>query len=82
MIKSNVKRARIQICKRAEVPSITFHELRHTHTTLMLEMNEHLKIEQQRLGHVKVESTLDIYSHVKPQIHQESAECFSDFFEK
>lgn len=81
LIKSNIKRARIQICKRAEVPNVTFHELRHTHATLMLEMNEHPKIVQQRLGHEKVETTLDIYSHVRPQIHQESAERFSKFFE-
>ena len=45
-------------------------------------MNEHPKIVQQRLGHVKVETTLDIYSHVRPQVHQESAQCFSDFFEE
>ncbi|MDN6641216.1 MAG: site-specific integrase [Tetragenococcus sp.] len=81
LIKSNIKRARIQICKRAEVPNVTFHELRHTHATLMLEMNEHPKIVQQRLGQVKVETTLDIYSHVRPQIHKESAERFSKFFE-
>lgn len=63
-------------------PNITFRELRHTHATLMLEMNEHPKIVQQRLGHVKVETTLDIYSHVRPQVHQESAQRFSDFFEE
>ncbi|BAK94237.1 site-specific integrase [Tetragenococcus halophilus] len=82
LMKSNIKRARIQICKRAEVPNVTFHELRHTQATLMLEMNEHPKIVQQRLGHVKVETTLDIYSHVRPQVHQKSAQRFSDFFEK
>lgn len=82
LIKSNIKRARIQICKRTEVSNVTFHELRHTHATLMLEINEHPKIVQQRLGHEKVETTLDIYSHVRPQVHQESAERFSNFFEK
>jgi len=45
----------------------------------MLIMNEHPKIVQQRLGHVKVETTLDIYSHVRPQVQQESAQRFSDF---
>ncbi|MBB6449774.1 integrase [Geomicrobium halophilum] len=80
MMKRNVRRAMQRICERAEVKQITFHELRHTHATLMLEMNEHVKIVQQRLGHVKAETTMDIYSHVRPQVHQDSAERFSNFF--
>ena len=48
LMKRNVRRSMELICKRAVVPKITFHELRHTHATLMLEMNEHPKIVQQR----------------------------------
>jgi|SRR5690625_588802 len=81
MMKRNIRRAMSSICERAEVKSITFHELRHTHATLMLEMNEHVKIVQQRLGHAKVETTINTYSHVRPEIHQKSAQRFSDFFE-
>ncbi len=73
MMKRNVRRAMNRICERAGVKQITFHELRHTHATLMLEMNEHVKIVQQSLGHVKAETTIDIYSHVRPQVHQDSA---------
>ncbi|WP_160141762.1 site-specific integrase [Salicibibacter halophilus] len=80
MMKRNLRRAMQRICERAEVKQITFHELRHTHATLMLEMNEHVKIVQQRLGHVKAETTMDIYSHVRPQVHKDSAERFSNFF--
>lgn len=82
MMKRNVRRALKRICERAEVKLLTFHELRHTHATLMLEMNEHVKIVQQRLGHVKAETTVNIYSHVRPQVHQDSAQRFSDFFEE
>ncbi|WP_185819931.1 tyrosine-type recombinase/integrase [Salibacterium salarium] len=80
MMKRNVRRAMQRICERAEVRQITFHELRHTHATLMLELNEHVKIVQQRLGHVKAETTINIYSHVRSQVHQDSAERFSNFF--
>lgn len=52
-----------------------------THTTLMLEINEHVKIVQQRLGHAKTETTINVYLHVRPQVHQDSAQRFSDFFE-
>ena len=81
LMKRNVRRAMNRICERAGVKKITFHELRHTHATLMLEMNEHVKIVQQRLGHVKAETTINIYSHVRPQVHHDSAQRFSDFFE-
>ena len=81
MMKRNIRRAMNTICERAEVKSITFHELRHTHATLMLEMNEHVKIVQQRLGHAKVETTINTYSHVRPEVHQDSAQRFSNFFE-
>src|SRR5699024_5410600 len=72
MMKRNVRRAMNRICERAGVKRITFHELRHTHATLLLEINEHVKIVQQRLGHTKAETTINIYSHVRPQIHQDS----------
>lgn len=81
LLKGNVRHAMRRICKRVGVKLITFHELRHTHATLMLELNEHIKIVQQRLGHAKAETTINIYSHVRPQVHQDSAQRFSDFFE-
>lgn len=79
--KRNIRRALSSICKKANIKEITFHELRHTHATLLLEMNEHPKIVQQRLGHAKIETTLNIYSHVRQEIHQESAQRFSDFLD-
>ena len=81
MMKGNIRHSMKHICERAGVKRITFHELRHTHATLLLEMNEHPKVVQQRLGHAKAETTLNIYSHVRPQVHQDSAQRFSDFFE-
>lgn len=77
----NIRKTMQNICKNKNIKLITFHELRHTHATLFLEMNEHVKIVQQRLRHAKATTTLDIYSHVRPQVHQDSAQRFSDFFE-
>ncbi|QXE01910.1 site-specific integrase [Terribacillus sp. DMT04] len=82
MMKRNIRRSMDRICERAEVKKITFHELRHTHATLLLEINEHVKIVQQRLGHVKAETTINIYSHVRPQVHKDSAQRFSSFFDE
>lgn len=81
MMKRNIRRAMEIICEKAKVPKITFHELRHTHATLLLEMGESPRLAQEKLGHTKVQTTLAIYSHIRPQVHQESAQRFSAFFE-
>lgn len=45
---------------------VRFHDLRHTHTTLMLAQGIHPKIVSERLGHSSITITLDTYSHVLP----------------
>jgi ATP-dependent helicase/nuclease subunit A len=44
--------------------NFNFHSLRHTHATMLLERNANFKFIQKRLGHSKLETTMDIYSHV------------------
>ncbi len=58
--------------KRLGLPQVRFHDLRHTHATIMLKQGVHPKIVSERLGHASVNITLDIYSHVLPNM-QESA---------
>lgn len=43
---------------------VRFHDLRHTHATLLLLAGVNPKIVQERLGHASINVTLDIYSHV------------------
>jgi len=50
------------------------HDLRHTHATMLLRQGVHPKVVQERLGHANVSITLDIYSHVAPNMQQEAAE--------
>lgn len=45
-----------------------FHSLRHTHATMLLEAGANLKEIQSRLGHSKLSTTMDIYSHVTPKM--------------
>jgi len=47
-----------------DFPRIRFHDLRHTHATLLLKAGIHPKIVQERLGHSSINVTLDTYSHV------------------
>jgi integrase len=58
---------------RAGLPSIRFHDLRHTSATLLLSEGGHPKIVQERLGHSQIGITLDIYSHVLPTMQIEAA---------
>ncbi|MBB6689957.1 tyrosine-type recombinase/integrase [Cohnella xylanilytica] len=49
---------------------IKFHELRHTHATILLKNGVHPKIVQERLGHSSIQVTLNTYSHVIPNLQE------------
>jgi integrase len=61
------------LLKRAKLPAIRFHDLRHTSATLLLSAGVHPKIVQERLGHSQISVTLDTYSHVLPTMQVEAA---------
>jgi integrase len=54
------------ILKRAGVPDIKFHELRHTCATIRVMRGQHPKKVQELLGHASIVQTMDTYSHVIP----------------
>jgi integrase len=47
---------------------ITFHDLRHTHASLLLKDGHHPKVVSERLGHSSIQITLDLYSHLFPNL--------------
>jgi integrase len=51
---------------KADLPRITFHDLRHTCASLLFQRNVHPKFVQELLGHASVAITLDTYSHMLP----------------
>jgi len=55
------------------LPRIRFHDLRHAHATHLLASGVHPKIASERLGHSKVGITLDLYSHVMPNMQADAA---------
>ena len=66
--------------ERSGLPRIRFHDLRHTHATLMLQLGQHPKVVSERLGHSNVNITLDRYSHVLPNMQADAARMLSDAF--
>ncbi|MBD1371250.1 site-specific integrase [Hazenella sp. IB182357] len=73
---TNLVRSFKRILKASDLPNIRFHDLRHTHATLMLKQGEHPKIVSERLGHSNTRITMDIYSHVLPNMQQEAVDRF------
>jgi integrase len=61
------------LLKKAGLPDIRFHDLRHTCATLLLSRGHHPKLVQELLGHASVAMTLDRYSHVLPGMGDQTA---------
>ena len=62
----------------AGLPEIRFHDLRHTHATMLLVADVHPKIVQERLGHSSIRVTLDTYSHTIPSMQGEAMKHLDD----
>jgi integrase len=73
-----VSRAFKQMATAAGISGVRFHDLRHTHATLMLRQGIHPKIVSERLGHSSVSVTLDTYSHVLPGLQEAAVRRFEE----
>jgi integrase len=54
----------------------TFHSLRHTHATMLIENGANIKGVQARLGHANIQTTLDAYTHATEIMANQSVEIF------
>ena len=61
------------IVRKANLPPISLHGLRHAHATLLLTAGIHPKIVSERLGHSSIATTMDTYSHVLPGLQEAAA---------
>jgi integrase len=63
----------VYLVRKAGVPRVRFHDLRHSHATQLLSSGVHPKIVQERLGHSSITMTLDLYSHVSETMQEDAA---------
>ena len=66
------------LLRRAGLPEIRFHDLRHTCATLLLTRNVNPKIVSEMLGHATIAITLDTYSHVLPNMRDQAAAAMEE----
>lgn len=69
------------LIKRTGVTPITMHEVRHTNATIELAAGTHPKIVADRLGHSRIETTLNLYSHVSPDLQRAAIDAMEERLE-
>ncbi len=75
----NLSRAFKAALKRAGLPESTrFHDLRHTCATLLLRQGVNPKYVQELLGHSDIAPTLNVYSHILPDMGDAAAGAMDD----
>ncbi|EHB4974678.1 site-specific integrase [Enterococcus faecalis] len=78
-----------KICKEYHFEDIKIHGFRHTHCSLLFEsameqsqngdISQWLKVIQERMGHAKIQTTLNIYNHVTKKAQQNFEKQFANF---
>ena len=53
-----------RVCRKAALPRIRFHDLRHSVATILLQQGFSLKQIQEWLGHADIATTANVYAHV------------------
>lgn len=69
------------ICSKHHLRRIKVHGFRHTHASLCFEAGLSMEDVKNRLGHAKISTTIDVYTHVTKTKEQQSADKFNRFME-
>jgi site-specific recombinase XerD len=63
------------------IKDFDYHSLRHTHATVLLEKGAPLKYIQQRLGHKKIDVTVNVYQHLTEDLRKMGTDILNGMFE-
>lgn len=76
--KANLRAAFVRMLKRAGLPVIRFHDLRHTAASLMLNNGVPPLVVSKMLGHSRPSVTLDVYGHLLQHSQREAADLMGE----
>ena len=68
-----IKRHFLPALKKAGIPKIRFHDLRHTYASRLIAQGENPKYIQHQMGHSSIRTTFDIYGHLMKDENQQAA---------
>ena len=63
-----------KLLRRAELPHMRFHDLRHSCASLLLAQGVPARVIMEILGHTQIGTTMNLYSHVMPSLRREAAD--------
>lgn len=67
---------------RPNLHGVRFHDLRHTHATLLISSGVDVKTVQTRLGHSNASMTLNVYTHAVPENEAKAAKVVDDMLSR
>lgn len=77
--KSTLFNALSRILKRAGLPDIPIHKLRHTYVVLMMEAEADMRFIQEQLGHESKKITEEVYAHISKKLEKRNMEKFENY---
>ena len=76
-----VRKGLAEVAKKAELPPVVFHSLRHSSTTYKLKLNHgDIKATQGDTGHAQADMVTDLYSHILDEDRKINAQVFDETF--
>ncbi|MED0660985.1 site-specific integrase [Bacillus smithii] len=78
----NILRVMRRLCKSSGVTAIRFHDILHTHASILISSGVDIVKVSSRLGHANPKITLEIYAHLLPNIQDNVAEIFENELSK
>lgn len=77
-----LQRQFVPLLKRAGLPSIRLHDLRHTAASILAQQGVHIIVVSRLLGHSSTSIALDAYSHAFPDAQRDATAVLDRFWEK
>jgi integrase len=71
-----------QALKKAELPDVRFHDLRHSCATMLIAQGVHPRTVMEILGHSQISVTMNTYGHVLPDTQRAAADAMDRLFQQ